>query len=118
MKKILLLEDETLVQMLIEDFINDLGYEVHAVSSLVRAVEAYTSESFDGAVLDVNLGDGTNSFPLAALLQRDGCGFVFMSGYNPEGIEGFAQFPEIEKLSKPIVFNHLKDALARMCGDD
>jgi CheY-like chemotaxis protein len=105
--KILLLEDETMIQMLIEDYINDLGlYEVIPTSNLEEAMAV--EEHYDFALLDINLGDGTNSFPLAELLTARGVPFVFMTGYHAQSIE---RFEEVRKLSKPINFPMLVKTL-------
>ncbi len=111
MTKILLLEDETLVQMLIEDYLLDLDFDVLPASTLRQAFDIYNKGEAECAILDVNLGDGSNSFPLAEILTRDNFPFVFMSGYNAQGIEGFEEFPDAQKLGKPIQFERLKKAL-------
>jgi len=111
MTRILLLEDETMIQMLIEDYITDLGYEVIPTSSLEEAIAASEEHDFDLAVLDINLGNGTNSFPLAEMLIERQKPFVFMSGYSSQSIEGFE---EVRKLSKPINFKTLQTTLAEL----
>lgn len=111
MSTILLLEDETMIQMLIEDFITDLGYTVIPTSNLDEAVSAFETQEFDFALLDINLGDGTDSFPLAHRLYDAGKPFAFMSGYSSQSIEGFDHVP---KLAKPIHFALLTKTLEKL----
>ena len=55
-RKVLIVEDETLIAMLVEDMLIDLGYEVLGPATrLQRALEMARDESFDLALLDVNL---------------------------------------------------------------
>lgn len=109
--KVLLLEDESLILMLIEDEIMDAGHEVIPTSTLEAAFEAYESGEADCAILDVNLGNETKSFPIAHRMKEDGFPFAFMSGYHAQVIDGFDDFAEIKKLQKPIVFKSLVETI-------
>jgi DNA-binding response OmpR family regulator len=111
MIKVLLLEDETMIQMLLEDYVSDLGYETIPTSNLDEALAASDSHEFDIALLDINLGDGTNSFPMAERMVERGKPFAFMSGYSSQSIEGFETIP---KLSKPINFALLTKTLQEL----
>lgn len=86
--RILLVEDETLVAMLLEDMIADLGGTVIASASRVaRALEIVRDGEtrFDLAVLDVNLG-GEEAFPVAVALAERGVPFAFSTGYGSSGL--------------------------------
>jgi DNA-binding response OmpR family regulator len=111
MIKVLLLEDETMIQMLLEDYVSDLGYATVPTSNLDEALETSDTVEFDIALLDINLGDGTNSFPMAQRLVDRGIPFAFMSGYSSQSIEGFESIP---KLSKPINFGLLTKTLQEL----
>ena len=115
MTRVLLLEDETMIQMLIEDFVGDFGYEVLATSNIEEALEVIENSAFDFALLDINLGDGTNSFPIAKILTERGISFAFMTGYHAQSIDGFEEVP---KLSKPINFNLLEKTLKEFAKAD
>ena len=85
-RRVLVVEDEMLVAMLIEDMLDELGYEV--VGPALRVQEALAlarSELFDLAILDVNL-DGVPSFAVADILRERNIPFVFATGYGPEGV--------------------------------
>ena len=86
--RVLLVEDETLVAMLLEDMIAELGGTVIASASRVsRALEVVKDNgtSLDLAVLDVNLG-GEEAFPVAAALAERGVPFAFSTGYGNSGL--------------------------------
>jgi CheY-like chemotaxis protein len=80
--RILVVEDEYLIRMLLEDMLTDLGHEVSAaVGTLKEASELAENGEFDAAILDVNL-DGHEIFPVAEILARRGKPFVFVTGYG------------------------------------
>lgn len=84
--RVLVVEDEMMVSMLIEDMLGDMGCTVLGpVSRLDEAVELASRSEFDCAVLDVNLG-GQSVFPLADLLRERGAPFAFATGYGDAGL--------------------------------
>lgn len=85
--KVLVLEDETLVSMMVEDMLMDLGCEIIGpFSRLDQALNAVKEGvEFDMALLDVNLG-GERSFPLAEVLAEKQIPFVFTTGYDESGM--------------------------------
>jgi DNA-binding response OmpR family regulator len=107
-KSILILEDETMVQMFLEDFVEELGYTTFCASNLAQATKIVEEQELDLAILDVNLGDGTKSFPIAERLQELGIPFIFMSGYRSDTIDGF---PDVPKLTKPIVTSKAEEII-------
>jgi two-component sensor histidine kinase/CheY-like chemotaxis protein len=107
--RVLLVEDEALVGMLIHDFLEEIGCTVTGpISELEEALQSARSETFDAAVLDVNLG-GAFAYPVAELLRTRGVPFVFLTGYAQESLdERFAGAPT---LRKPIERDSLEAAL-------
>lgn len=96
--RILVVEDEFLVAVVLED---DLRFAGHSVvgpySNLPTALEASRRESFDLAILDINLS-GTMVYPLADDLLRRGVPFFFLTGYGPGDLPvRFAQTPRVAK---------------------
>lgn len=84
--RVLVVEDEMMVSMLIEDMLSDLGCVVIGPASrLDEAIELANSTELDCAVLDVNLG-GQPIFPLADILRAQGAPFAFATGYGDAGL--------------------------------
>ena len=96
--RVLIVEDEALVAMLIEDTLLDLDCTVVAVAhSLRAALDKASSTDFDVAILDVNL-NGSASYPLAELLVRRQIPFIFSTGYGISGVpEAFRNAPLLAK---------------------
>jgi DNA-binding response OmpR family regulator len=85
-KRVLIVEDELLVALLIEDFLAELGCSVLGpCGSVAKALDAARTETFDLAVLDVNLG-GEKVYPVAEVLAERHIPFLFLSGYGDEAI--------------------------------
>jgi CheY-like chemotaxis protein len=112
--RVLVVEDEFLVAMLVEDMLGALGYEVAEIASnLAAATNAAETGTFDVAVLDVNLS-GVVSTPVAEILSRRQIPFIFATGYGNSGPhEAFAAVPAIQK---PYEEKELRKALATVLG--
>jgi CheY-like chemotaxis protein len=98
--RVLVVEDETLVAMLLEDMLADHGCVVAAVAARVpQALELIADDSLviQAAILDVNLA-GQPSFPLAEALAAKGVPFVFATGYGAGGLpEAWRDRPTLQK---------------------
>jgi DNA-binding response OmpR family regulator len=95
---ILIVEDEPLISMMLEDFLESLGHTIAATCDTVRdAMTAADRGGFDLAILDVNL-KGENVWPVATRLREQGVPFVIASGghVDPPPRE-FESVPLIEK---------------------
>lgn len=97
-RRVLVVEDEMLIGMLLEDMLVDLGHEVAAVvPRLKEAMAAVDRETFDLAILDVHL-HGESAFPVAEALIGKGVPFVFATGYGERGLpENFRGRPVLQK---------------------
>jgi CheY-like chemotaxis protein len=81
--RVLVVEDEMLVAAMLEGMIADLGHELAgSAARLDQALALARSETFDFAVLDVNL-DGEEIYPVAEALAARGIPFAFCTGYGP-----------------------------------
>jgi two-component sensor histidine kinase/CheY-like chemotaxis protein len=99
-KRILLVEDEGLVGMMMRDMLADLGYAVVGpYCSIAEANGALDAEQYDCAVLDLNLR-GDMVYPVADLLAKRGTPMVFVTGYGPESMDG--RYAHIPIMQKPI----------------
>ncbi|WP_245293505.1 response regulator [Methylobacterium sp. CCH5-D2] len=107
----LLVEDESLVAMLAEDMLLDLGCEVAVAMRLDKALGYARSEAFDLAVLDVNLGDA-RSYPIADVLFERGTPFLFATGYGPQGLD--VAYQGVPVLQKPYQAAPLEHLLAHL----
>ena len=98
--KVLVLEDETLVSMMVEDMLSDLGCEVVGPFARLDSALAFANDGepkVDIALLDVNLG-GERSFPLAEVQSGKGVPFVFTTGYDDAGMpEAWRGRPALRK---------------------
>ena len=110
--RLLVVEDEYLIRMLLEDMLADLGYDVAAaVGTLAEASDVAAKGDIDAAILDVNL-DGQEVFPVAEILRGRGLPFVFVSGYGEHNFP--APFSDCPALQKPFQVEQLKNALAAL----
>ena len=111
-KRFLMVEDEFLVSMLVESIVDELGATiVGPYSRLADGLAAARTESFDGAILDLNLR-GEAADPLADLLMGLGVPFVFVTGYQRDGID--RRYAGIPVLQKPIDAEALKRLLTTL----
>jgi DNA-binding response OmpR family regulator len=109
MPRILIVEDEMLVAMLIEDTVMDLGHEVVGPAMrLETALQAASLETIDFAILDINLA-GKMSFPVADKLVERGIPFMFASGYGAAGLD--ERYRDAPVLQKPFAAHHLEASL-------
>lgn len=107
--RVLVIEDEALVGMLLEDMLQDLGCaSVELVSRFDEGLKAADSGDFDVAVLDVNL-DGVISFPIAERLIARNIPLVFSTGYGSLGMD--PSYAHIPTLQKPFFFGDLERAI-------
>jgi CheY-like chemotaxis protein len=84
--KVLVVEDEALVSMLVEDMLTDLGGRADdQAAEIEEALRLANSADIDAALLDVNLG-GRPIFPVADALKARGVPFAFASGYGEAGL--------------------------------
>lgn len=112
--RILIVEDEMTIALLLEDMITDLGHEPAALAMrLPQALELAQTEDLDLAILDVNL-DGRLSFPVAEVLQRRGVPFLFATGYGSGGIE--PPYRDRVVIQKPFSLEDLGRAIDRVAA--
>ena len=111
-RRVLVIEDESLVAMLLETILDDMGCAVVGPESNIddglRA--AMTEGGLDAALLDVNVA-GREVFPVAEALKARGVPFVFSTGYGEAGLpEHWRGNPTIQK---PFTEGSIRDALMK-----
>jgi CheY-like chemotaxis protein len=112
--RVLVVEDEVAISLLLEDMLLELGCEVVGpVGRLATALETAAQEEFDVAVLDVNLA-GQPIYPLAEALAAKGKPFVFSTGYGAAGID--EPYRGRPVLQKPFTQHELQRVLRTVRG--
>jgi CheY-like chemotaxis protein len=112
--RILIVEDEMTIALLLEDMVSDLGHEPAGLAMrLPQALQMAEQETLDLAILDVNL-DGRMSFPVAEILERRGVPFLFATGYGSGGID--APFRDKVVIRKPFSLEDLGAAISQVAA--
>ncbi len=113
-KRVLVVEDETLISMLFEDILSDLDCEIVGPALNIRqATDLANSAEIDVAVLDVNLA-GDPIFPVAEILAARGVPMVFSSGYGSTGLPD--RWQNQATLPKPFTSRQVEDVLQKLVG--
>jgi two-component sensor histidine kinase/CheY-like chemotaxis protein len=106
-KRVLLVEDESLIAMMMDQTLRELDLDVVGPFGTVHeALEAIEQESVDAGILDINLG-GEMAYPIARALQARKVPFVFMTGYGAETIA--ASFSGMRIFQKPLEREMLRE---------
>jgi CheY-like chemotaxis protein len=110
--RLLVVEDEVLVALMIEDMLAELGCVIAGmVASVPKALDIARSAPLEGAVLDINVA-GEAIYPVAQILMERGVPFLFTTGYDPSGIDRrFAHAPVVRK---PFQVSELKLGLTKL----
>jgi CheY-like chemotaxis protein len=109
-RRVLLVEDEATIAMLLEDMLGDLGCEVIGPAyALAPALELAAGDGpIDVAILDVNLA-GRPVFEVADALRARRVPMVFSTGYGGGGLRDVDRGAPV--LGKPFVARELAQAL-------
>jgi CheY-like chemotaxis protein len=95
--RILAVEDEMLILLMMEEMLTAIGASVTAAASVSQALAQIDAQSFDAATLDLNL-DGKESYPVADRLLALGVPFVFSTGYSQNSLrDGYRHHPILRK---------------------
>ena len=112
-KQILIVEDEPLIAMMLEDFLEILEQEVAgSVDSVDAALARIDAGGVDAAILDLNLRGGEKSTPVAVALAEAGVPFVFATGGGDDSVD--AGFRDRPVLQKPFTMDGVAKALAAL----
>ena len=84
-RHVLIVEDEMILALDLVDIVKDFGCTSTMVSRVGKAVPLIATQSFDVAILDLNLA-GEQVFPVADELIRRSIPFVFATGYGADGV--------------------------------
>jgi DNA-binding response OmpR family regulator len=107
--RILVVEDEAMIAMLVEEMVLDFGSEVVGpAAKMEEALRLASDASLDAAILDVNVG-GAVVYPVADLLRARGVPIIFATGYGAGELP--SRFRKDAALSKPFSYEELAGAL-------
>ncbi len=97
-RRILVVEDELMIRMLLDGMLEDLGYTMTAQAGAIdEAVALAKNADVDAAILDVNL-NGQPITPVVEVLIARGVPFVFATGYGQRGVpEPYRNNPTLQK---------------------
>lgn len=113
MTRILVVDDETLITMLVEEWLSELGFETigpaHCVASSLALIERTTE--IDGAILDVSLGTENCDLVEDALVKR-GIPYVLATGRGSGNVAPRSKDALI--LSKPFNFEEMEVILGKL----
>lgn len=114
-RRVLVVEDESLVAMLLETILEDMGcVPVGPAATVDEGLQlAGEDQPLDSALLDVNVA-GKQVFPIAEALKARGVPFVFSTGYGEGGLPD--EWRGQPTLQKPFTEAAVRDALMKAMG--
>lgn len=111
-KSILIVEDEPMIGLMVEDFLDSLGYDVAGIADgLITACRYARLGGFDAAIMDVNLA-GEMVWPAADILLDKGIPFLFVTGGSSEDVP--RRFATCPRLEKPFTMSTVEQALEQL----
>ena len=109
-RRVLVVEDEMMIAMLIEDMLEEFGCTlVGPATTVPRALDLIAKENVEIAVLDLNL-DGQDTYAIADALRQKNVPFIFATGYGSTGLR--QEYGNRPVLQKPFQAQALESALA------
>lgn len=112
MASVLLVEDESLIRMMVADMLAELGHTVAGeAGDVANGLTLASAPGLDAAILDVQLGR-ESSAPIAEALQSRGIPFAFATGYAADGVP--PDFNDRPVLQKPFPIDELERCLNRL----
>jgi len=114
-RSILIVEDEPLIAMMLEDFLDTLGHRVHGTCDTVgSALSEIEKGGFDLAILDVNL-KGETVWPVASRLREISVPFVLATGGHVDPPP--AEFTNAPVIEKPYTVDRVTPAIEAACAN-
>ena len=111
-RRVLIIEDEVLIAMVLEDMLDILGHVVVATSSNVAEAEAaIAAGGFDLVIADVNLG-AESVYPIATRVLEAGIGLILATGSHRDTLP--ARFAGVPVLEKPYAMAAIEAAFAKI----
>jgi CheY-like chemotaxis protein len=112
MSKILVVDDEPLIAMMIADWLAEQGLEtLGPAHSVAQALALLESETADAAILDVSLGND-DSYEVAEVLSAKNIPFAFATGHGADTLA--KRYTDVITVSKPFDFEIVRSVVARL----
>jgi CheY-like chemotaxis protein len=112
--RLLIVEDELLIALIIEEMARDIGYRVSGIAHTVpMARKELAKRNFDAVLLDISF-DGQFGFEFADILIEANVPFAFVTGYD------YLVEPRHEMvpvLQKPFTLAQLRALLVSLVGE-
>jgi DNA-binding NtrC family response regulator len=108
--KILMVDDEVLISLMVEERLSELGHTVIGPASCVASALPLCEEA-DCALLDLTIRGGS-SYPIAEALSERGVPFAFATGHSDWQLDD--RFKSAPVLAKPFGCNELRDVIDKM----
>lgn len=112
-KRVLLVEDDPLVAMVVEDLLLRMGLDVLVNHSLANALNELELADFDLALVDMGLR-GESARPLVQRLTARATPFAVVTGADPAALK--AEFPGALIATKPLSLNALEQMVSALLG--
>jgi CheY-like chemotaxis protein len=114
MARVLVVDDEPLIAMMIAGWLEELGHQPVGPAGTVSHALAHVGEGgIDAVILDLSLGD-ESSYSVAEALAGQGIPFAFATGHGSSTIE--AAWAGRPLLPKPFVFANVQETVAQLLG--
>lgn len=112
---ILVVEDEPLIGMMLEDFLEALGYRLAGMADAVAdALSIVHAGGFDAALIDINLRDGEPSWPVADALSSAGIPFAIATGGSNDSVP--PHYAHVPVLTKPYTLDGVRGVFEALLG--
>ncbi|MDT9597704.1 response regulator [Sphingosinicella rhizophila] len=113
-RSVLIVEDEPLIAMMLEDFLESFGHVVAGTcDSVADALMRIESGGFDIAIVDVHLKGGEHAWPICDRLAEMGIPFVLATGGHIEPPPH--QHANAPVLTKPFTIDAIEPVLTEAC---
>lgn len=108
-RRVLIVEDEVLIGLVLEDLLDTLGcIVVGNATTIEEAGQLVRETTFDVAIVDVNVGS-TPVFSLADMILANGIPVIFATGMLPEALP--ERFRGCAVLEKPYAYANVEAML-------
>lgn len=118
--KILIVEDELVLQLMLEHMLKKMGFEHFATATKGReAIKKATEEQFNLILMDIMLQDDIDGIEAYSEIKKEKeVPVIYITGNtDPRNKEKARDIGYHDYLGKPITFSHLKSSIESLNGD-